>query len=460
MKKISFILLVAVLSFCILAPMALAADKPITMEVNGVNVKPDVAPFVVNGVTMVPLRFVGQPMQATLLWDGAAKKATLIKDAVQVDVVMGKKTASVNGEEKPLLEAAREKGGRTFIPLRFVAESLGAQVEWLPKNSLVTINFPGSAAPFKITGYYYDANSLTMLQDYHDSFNDIIHFGYRVTGDGTVLEKANFSKDLFESQAYDYAVAEGIKPLLLVTCFEKANSDTLLSSSANRANAIANIVDMMKKKGFSGVDLDFEAVSVANRADFAVFVRDLKAAMGKEYLLSLSVPPKNNDKQTWRDGYDYQALAQSADQVIVMFYNEHYSGGTAGPVAGADWLEQGIEYMSQYIPMQKMHIGLGAYGYSWPTAGTGGGGSSLHIARCRELIAEKGVQVQRDAKSGVPYFDYVGSDGIARQAWFEDGQSLAQKATIAKKSGAAGIAVWRMGFVPNDVWDDVLKSIQ
>ena len=215
---------------------------------------------------------------------------------------------------------------------------------------------------------------------------------------------------------------------------------------------------MLKEDGYCGVDLDFESVSPASRDNFTAFVKELDQAFGSKYTLSLSLRPKSNDSQTWLDGYDYASLSKYADKMIVMLYNQHYAGGTPGAVAGIDWMETTIQYLLQYIPEEKFYAGLGAYGYSWLV--DGGGGTSIHITRAYELAEKYGSVIQRDETTGVPWFYYVNDLGESRVLWFEDAYSMGQKAALVKEYGLAGVAVWRMGIVPDDVWEAVISAIE
>lgn len=457
MKKVLVVLLMSLVMLMGAIPGAAAAVGPITIEVNGSVVKPDAEPYVVDGVTMVPLRFVSEPIGAAITWDQAAKTAGVYRGDLQVEVVLGNRTAQVNGAPMEMLRPADSRDGRIFVPLRFIAEGLGAQVNWLSKTATVTVDFPGMARGMKVSGYYYDYHSLDMLKAHTGTFSDLVHFAYRLTGDGTIADKDNFYLDKFENEGQAYAQANGLRTLMLVTAFDRAIADQVLSSPELRAAAVADICRLVEEKGHHGVDLDFEAVSPARREDYPAFVRELKAALGPEYVVSISVTCRNNDAQTWKDGYDYAALAEAADQMLVMFYDQHYGGGSPGPIAGANWMEESILYLLDYIPKDKFHAGLGAYGRNWII---GGSGSSTYIDNAFNLAASKGVTVERDAASGVPWFKYTDDEGQERVVWFEDAQSMAQKAALAKKYNLAGIAVWRMGIVPDDVWLAIVNAVK
>jgi len=448
-------------SALIAAPQEAEAAPAVTIIVNGAEVKADQSPYIVEGVTMVPLRFISEALGGNVGWDGSARTASVIKDGLFVSVTIGNKVGLVNGQSIPLLRSAELKNGRTFVPLRFFAEGLGAIVGWDQSTWTVSINLNESEPPVLkekiISGYYYDKNSLPQLSAYANTFTDVIHFGYLLTADGTVREKDNFSKDLFDSQGKALAEGYGANTLMLVTAFDKTISDAVLSDPVMRAKAIASIREIVILKDFDGVDLDFEAVSVSCREYYPAFVRELKAALGSKYIVSLSLPSRNNDRQTWKDGYDYAALAAAADRVNVMFYDQHYSGGAPGPIGGADWVEEGINYLLKYIPAHKMVLGIGAYGRNWPE---GSSARTIYMDSALPFAIEKGAVIMRDEASGVPYFTYIDEEGIKHEVWYEDTQSLCQKVEFVNKYGLAGFTVWRMGFPPDDTWQALVNIVK
>lgn len=439
---------------------ALAAEPPIILEVNGQKIAPDVDPFLHNGYTLAPLRFVATPLNADFSWDEASQTATMNKAGLVISLTVDSKTALVNGNPTPLDVPAMLRQGRIFVPVRFVSQQMGAQVEWVSESRTVRIVFPDLPivpSGLKVAGYYYDSNSLPMLKNFPNTFDQIIHFAYEMLEDGRVKAKSSFDRDLFEQEARDIANTYGIEALLLVTGQTKSVSDAFLASPEARSAGVANLVQLVEERGLAGVDLDFEVVSEIYRDNFTAFVRELKGALGPGKKVSLSAMPKSDDRETWLNGYDYAALAKIADQIIIMCYNQHYSGGDPGPVAGLDWAERVIKYLLNYIPKGKMILGLGGYGYSWPENGAG---ASIHIDRAYELAKEYGAEIKRDPVADVPWFEYLDKEGAQRQLWFEDARSLSKKAALAKNYDLAGIGIWRMGIIPNDIWEAIMQAIK
>ena len=115
-----------------------------TMLVNNIPVQIDVPPTIVEGRTLLPIRWVAEPLGATVGWDGTERKVTVSLGDVFIELWIGRNTARVNGVEK-MIDPNNPKvkpiiiKGRTMLPVRFVAENLGCEVKWDGSTKTVTI---------------------------------------------------------------------------------------------------------------------------------------------------------------------------------------------------------------------------------------------------------------------------------------------------------------------------------
>ena len=109
------------------------------ISVFGREIKNDVAPKIVNDRTMLPIRIVAESLSGTVTWNGELQRVTIQKGADVILITIGADTAYVNGTAVKLDAAAFVENGRTYLPLRFVSETLGAQVAWNEAEKTVTI---------------------------------------------------------------------------------------------------------------------------------------------------------------------------------------------------------------------------------------------------------------------------------------------------------------------------------
>lgn len=109
------------------------------ISVFGREIQNDVAPKIVNDRTMLPIRIVAESLGGTVTWNGELQRVTIQKGADVILITIGADTAYVNGTAVKLDAAAFVENGRTYLPLRFISETLGAQVAWNEAEKTVTI---------------------------------------------------------------------------------------------------------------------------------------------------------------------------------------------------------------------------------------------------------------------------------------------------------------------------------
>ena len=116
------------------------AAPPIRVVVNGTPLQfTGTPPMQVKGSTLVPMRAIFEALGATVKFDKATQTVFGQKGATAIILPVGGLTASVNGQPSSLPQPAQLVNGTTLVPLRFIAESLGASAAWDPTTSTVLI---------------------------------------------------------------------------------------------------------------------------------------------------------------------------------------------------------------------------------------------------------------------------------------------------------------------------------
>jgi len=148
---------------------AQAADLSVT--VNGTAVTFDAQPFTEQGVTLVPMRAIMDNLGATVDWNAQTKVVTAKKDDKTVVLTIDSKVAMVNGQAVELEAAAKIVGNRTFVPVKFIGEQFGLNVEWNEANSVVSLTeitttpAPEDKAPAENEDVTTPAEDITKVED-------------------------------------------------------------------------------------------------------------------------------------------------------------------------------------------------------------------------------------------------------------------------------------------------------
>ena len=140
MKRFLGVILAAVMVFTAAPVFAQEDLERVTVNMNGAEMQFDVAPIIENDRTLIPIRGLLETLGAKVEWDHDNYNAIADKDGVRVVLPIGSSTAYVNGEARTLDVPAELRNGRTMVPLRFILQSFGIEIEWEQETRTVYIN--------------------------------------------------------------------------------------------------------------------------------------------------------------------------------------------------------------------------------------------------------------------------------------------------------------------------------
>jgi hypothetical protein len=203
---------------------------------------------------------------------------------------------------------------------------------------------------------------------------------------------------------------------------------------------VADIVQAAKV--YDGVQIDFEAVSAKDYDNFYEFLRLLKLGLGDK-ILGVDLPACTKAEA---DRFGYDKVGALADRVFIMAYDEHWSGGEAGPVSSLAWGEKVATYALSKLPPSKLVMGSPFYGRAWADKTLS---RAYKYTSLSSLLAEKGeVTIQR--KDGIPYAEYVETVNV--KVFFDDASSVLARLGAWKTGSVRNIAFWRLGQEDPVIW--------
>ncbi len=197
MKKIRILSILLVIVIIFSSIVSLAFELPLRVVVNGKKVDfPDAQPFVdENSRTQVPARFVTEALGATVGWNGETKTVTVKRGEKTVEVSIDKNEMYINGEMKWQDTAPRLKDDRTFVPLRFVSEALGAKVEWSGEIRTAYIDLEENSNTTTTKPTEYEINGFDIKIGEKDDFYKNNLGGYSIEKDSKLLIVENEYKN-------------------------------------------------------------------------------------------------------------------------------------------------------------------------------------------------------------------------------------------------------------------------
>lgn len=134
------------------------AENSITVNYEGSAIYFDTAPFLENGTTMVPMRAIAEKMGAEVIWSPSSKVATIKRGQDILEIPAGGTIANKNGQDILLDMPAKVVDGRVFVPLRFVGEQLGLNVVWDKETKTIALT-EKAEAPKKVATTQYTSKN-------------------------------------------------------------------------------------------------------------------------------------------------------------------------------------------------------------------------------------------------------------------------------------------------------------
>jgi len=327
----------------------------------------------------------------------------------------------------------------------------------------------------------------TAQDDYSPYITTLTYFGLTLGPDGSVLTNTSPQERepgwyaLSSGKANPYLRSSrknGIKLSLLVFMADEDDVGELVSNPLRHAqNMMSDIAPIMKKHGFSDLNLDIESVTEASseaRLNFTRFVEEVHAQVRKRKLgtITIDVAP---DALVRTRLIDIDAIVDSVDYVVLMGYDYHYMGsavtGPVAPLEGAGTVSEydtatAVNLLRVSVPNTKIILGIPLYGYEWETlrgnpraAVLPGSGVTASTRRIEELISScKNCTQGREKEADEAYVIYRNEETqVYHQFFYPDQQSMRSKIDYVNKERLGGIALWALGYESSDLLEP-LKS--
>lgn len=288
---------------------------------------------------------------------------------------------------------------------------------------------------------------------------------------------------LASSDYVNYCHQNGIEVWALVSNFgakdqglENPSTTEVLTFSSRRENLINNLISAAIQYNLDGINVDFESLEPAVGDSYIQFIRELSLKCANNGIV-LSVD--NYAPTDYTAFYNRAEQSVFADYVILMAYDEHYSGSEeAGSVASIGFVSEGVANTLKEVPADQLILGMPFYTRVWSQTPVTEDGAAItdpaevsdsytlyeldcysaSMKETQNLIGANGaIPVWSDA-DGQYYVEYI-NGGITYKIWVEDATSLEEKLKVLQTNQLAGGAFWKLGLEDPIVWDTIIKYI-
>ena len=261
-------------------------------------------------------------------------------------------------------------------------------------------------------------------------------------------------ESLADKNYVDQAHALGMQVWAVLDNFNKGDnvqSEVLFASTAARKKLIASLMKDAQTYGFDGINLDVEGIKASAGPHYVQFIRELSVDCRKAGLV-LSID--SYVPASYSAFYNWAEQGRVADYVVMMGYDEHFAGGEAGSVASIGYERQGIMDLLKQVPKEKLISAIPFYTRIWKEDASGTSSQSVGISSAKEWVETNQVELYWQEDLG-QYYGELEKDGVNYEIWMEEERSLELKMQLIRDNGLAGVACWRLGLEPADVWDVV-----
>lgn len=333
----------------------------------------------------------------------------------------------------------------------------------------IKINYDNpNKVPLEINGYVYANVNMDELRKVLPNLTFLSIFSYQIKSDGSLT---TLNEEPLIKEAYLHQVA----PIMVVTNIDKPGefsselASKIINSPELTNTLLNNILNVVRTKGYYGVDFDFEYLFPEDREAYNNFLRTARDFLHKEgYSISTAIAPKLSSDQAGvlYEAHDYAAHGEIVDRVIIMTYEWGYIHSEAMAVAPINMVERVLQYAVTEIPSEKILMGVPNYGYVFDVPKKEGVPARLITNNeAIDIAREHNAAIEFDDVSATPFFQYY-ENGNLKEVHFDDARSIEEKVNLAIEFDLGGLSYWTVMsyFRPNwlvvNYYADVIKVVK
>lgn len=231
---------------------------------------------------------------------------------------------------------------------------------------------------------------------------------------------------------------------LVVTCTGRALTHFSMTPGTKEYKGILDAIESASKK-YDGIQIDYENIGARDAGNFLTYLKDIRKRIGPNKILSVALPART--RAISDDIFNYKKIEPLVDRILIMAYDEHWSGSKPGPVASMDWCKKVADYAKTVIPQEKLIMGLPFYGRSWEDYCYSD--AWIYTSMNRIMKENDAHRIERD--NGVAHVSFDAKTHV--EAYFDDAYSLVERSKMYQSAGIQKIGFWRIGQEDSDIWN-------
>ena len=315
-----------------------------------------------------------------------------------------------------------------------------------------------------VNGYLYFLGSrgANIVQDKGDYLSILTPFTY------TVMENGDLDS-IEDEPLINTALENHMWPMMCIVIFSagvpgQRVAHAVLNNPAAVRNLIDQILAIMRRKGYLGLNIDFEYVPPEDREAYNDFLRVAAVRLHQAgYFISSAAAPKIGPEQKGLlyEAIDYSVHGSLLDFVILMTYEWGYRFGPPQAISPLNMIRRVLDYAVSVIPRNKIFFGFQIYARDWILPHVQG--REAETFSCQEALiraSSHNALIQFDETAQSPFFRYTDAQGREHEVWFEDARSAQAKFDTVKEYGLGGISYWALGYPFPQNWSLIANNFR
>ncbi|RKD31739.1 LysM peptidoglycan-binding domain-containing protein [Lacrimispora algidixylanolytica] len=282
-------------------------------------------------------------------------------------------------------------------------------------------------------------------------------FNYRATDKGEIITAAD------DIELVQLAISYGVAPMMFVSTITEEGmlnpevNYNILNNSSVQDRLIESSLEILKKKGYYGINLYIENISFDNIDNISNYLKKASEVFHTEgYRIVITITPVINidNINISFEKLDYSKLTADVDGIIFASYDWARTLGYPSSIFPVNVLIELLNYAVNIIPSEKIFLGLTTVGYDWKLPYVPGATEATIISNnsAIRIAVNNDIPIQFNEAAQSPYLNYSDGDEILHVVWFKDARSYDTRTTMVGEYELQGLSLWTIMIFDAQLW--------
>jgi spore germination protein len=330
--------------------------------------------------------------------------------------------------------------------------------EFLYTGETIVINYQtNKLRTIATSGYTFSYIDKSVLIKTLPFLSYLTIFNYRATSEGEIISIAD------DVEVIQLAKTYGVAPMMFVSTITEEGTiirevtHNILNNPTVQDRLINNVLQMMKTKGYYGVNMYIEDITSDNINNIVEYIKKASAIFHSEgyRVLVTTTPVMNiNGPIVSFEKLDYSQLSGYVDGILFASYDWARFYSYPSSIFPVNVLRELLDYVVSIMPPEIFILGITTLGYDWPLPYVPGATGATAIANNNaiQIAADNNIPIQFNEAAQSPYFYYIDIDGILHLVWFNDARSFDARVRLVAEYDLQGLSLWTIMRFDTQMW--------